>query len=184
MAFVSRADRDFTVKKDEDGVGPGSYISNSSFGKKLHSYAPFSSMTERSGIAGPTGKKNKAEAPGPGFYLPAQGFDKIQKDVKNMRTIQKQGLDKFGISILRPSNTFASKVDRFQKKKVDAGRRAQERSPEPGHYSLKEDWAKGGTIKMAKSQSHKVLKKPQNNPPSIPSHNNVFGYEYQEGRFI
>lgn len=37
---------------------------------------------------------------------------------------------------------------------------------------------------MAPDVKTKVLKNPQAAPPSIPSHNSVFGYEYAEGKFI
>ena len=88
MAFVNKKPRDFSIKKDNDGVGPGSYVGHNDFGKKQTGYAPFSSMTERNTIPEADIKSGlAAQAPGPGFYSPPQGFEKIANDVKSMKTI-------------------------------------------------------------------------------------------------
>jgi hypothetical protein len=116
-------------------------------------------------------------SPGPGFYSPNSGFDKIGVDVQNMKSIQNQGLDKYGISLIRPSNSFASKVERFNQSKLA---KRKEVSPEPGTYEIKNSWDAKGTIKMGVSHSHKTMKSPYQ-PPSIPSHDFVFGYEFKKG---
>ena len=82
--------------------------------------------------------QGKQVTPGPGVYSPNEcsGFDKIGVDVKNMKAIQEHGLDKFGISLIRPTNNFASNIDRFGKPKNLKVKKIAEKSPEPGQYNL------------------------------------------------
>ena len=104
MAFVYRAERDFTIKKDEDGVGPGQYVGHSEIKKKL-GYAPFLSITERITlpIQDPTVAVPGKDSLGPGRYTPMIGFDAVKQNMECMRSIQEQGLNNFGIRVIHPS---------------------------------------------------------------------------------
>lgn len=150
MAFVSRAPRDFSIKKDQDGIGPGSYVGHQEYKQNL-SYAPFSSLTERQTVVADAQKQAKL-APGPGFYSSNLGFEKIQQDQESMKTIQKQGLDRLGVKLIRPNCNFASKVERFTDK--TSPKAEKEIRPEPGQYQLPDQWAKKSGCKMNKSKSH------------------------------
>lgn len=85
------------------------------------------------------------------------------------------GLEKYGIPINKPLNAFASKVERFNEKEV----KEKSHTPGPGQYSQQSNW-----IKMQKTgpkpEWQMVPWTKQTNPPSIPSHDNVFGYEENE----
>ncbi len=170
MAFVYRSSRDFDVKKETDGVGPGSYVGHKDYNATL-SYAPFASMTERNTMQAndPTVATQGKGNPGPGFYKPNDGFDRINQDVENMKAIQSQGLDKFGISLIKPSGSFTSKVRRFNSSVSHNVKKNLEWSPEPGTYNLTKTWSAKGTIRMNASKKLTVVKENQN-PPSIPSH--------------
>ena len=136
-------------------MGPGSYVGHKEY-KVKQGYCAFSSLTERTMVNGPAGSATKQVTPGPGVYSPNEcsGFDKIGVDVKNMKAIQEHGLDKFGISLIRPTNNFASKIDRFGK----AGKKkSQEKSPEPGQYTLPSQWNTKGGVKMRRSQSQNSI---------------------------
>lgn len=88
MAFVYRSDRDFTIKKDEDGIGPGQYVGHSEYKKRL-GYAPFLSITERITlpIKDPTVAVQGKDSLGPGFYTPLVGFDQVKNNMDCMRSI-------------------------------------------------------------------------------------------------
>ena len=65
---------------------------------------------------------------GPGAYQPDQGFDQINRTMQSAKSVQLYGLDKFGISVVKPLTCFASKVQRFQHKALEE----QQRLPGPG----------------------------------------------------
>lgn len=48
------------------------------------------------------------------------------------------GLEKFGITVIKPSNCFASKVDRFTEKAV----KEKSITPGPGQYVQDPSWVK------------------------------------------
>jgi hypothetical protein len=81
-------------------------------------------------------------------------------------------LEKFGITVIKPSNAFASKVDRFQHQQKPT--KAQ--VPGPGQYNPKSEWVKVKSL-GTKSEWKNVAFNKISNPPSIPSHDFVFGYE-------
>ena len=56
--------------------------------------------------------------PGPGAYKPEIGFDQISKTMQSAKSLQLYGLDKFGITVVKQSNAFASKVTRFTDKNL------------------------------------------------------------------
>lgn len=124
--------------------------------------------------------------PGPGAYKPDVGFDSISKTMQSAKSLQMYGLDKFGISVVKPSNAFASKVSRFTDKQL----LEKQRLPGPGQYEgpPPEPVAKKPPIKRPsphKPQDAAALV-PWNkmHPPSIPSHDFVFGYEEENGELI
>lgn len=96
MAIVSRAARNFEIKKDKEGAGPGSYLGLHEY-KRALSFAPFASSTERTSIADAANNKTKGD---PGFYSPLSGFAKVERDVQNMKKIQKEGLEKYGLKLM------------------------------------------------------------------------------------
>ena len=52
--------------------------------------------------------------PGPGAYqADAGGFEQINRTMQSAKSVQQYGLDKFGIAVVKPSTSFASKVQRF-----------------------------------------------------------------------
>ena len=84
MAFVFIGDRFSPTEKGKDGLGPGSYIGHKTY-DRVSGYAPFASQTKRSIEDSNVNAKNKA--PGPGFYSPNTGFDKINHDVTSMKAL-------------------------------------------------------------------------------------------------
>jgi NADH:ubiquinone oxidoreductase subunit 3 (subunit A) len=57
--------------------------------------------------------------------------------MQSAKTLQQFGLDQFGIQLIKPHNSFASKVKRFE-----SGLSAQtaDTVPGPGQYYKPEDW--------------------------------------------
>ena len=76
---------------------------------------------------------------------------------------------------MKPHTSFASRVKRLG----ELGPKSE--APGPGQYHKDSEWVKRKTSNSQWSagiqQQHALLP----NPPSIPSHNNVFGYE-ENGR--
>lgn len=99
--------------------------------------------------------------------------------METANALSKQGLDKYGITLIKPSNMFASKVGRF-KGPTGLGdspvkTKETEQTPGPGSYALDPKWNDAKGIIKLKSEKHSTLS--LQNPPSIPSHEHVFGYE-------
>jgi hypothetical protein len=85
------------------------------------------------------------------------------------------GLEKFGITVIKPSNCFASRVQRFSDKQI----KEKVFTPGPGSYINDIEWAKNKKAGV-KPEWQQVVWNKMINPPSIPSHDNVFGYEENE----
>jgi len=110
--------------------------------------------------------------PGPGAYQPSLGFEHISKSMQSAKNLSMYGLEKFGVTIIKPSNCFASKVERFQEKEV----KEKQQLPGPGQYVAEQPWVKQKRI-APKPEWQQITWNRMTNPPSIPSHENVFGYE-------
>ena len=54
----------------------------------------------------------------------------------NAKTLQNFGLDQFGIQLVKPNTSFASKVKRFEGNFVSG----KEDAPGPGQYNYGQDW--------------------------------------------
>ena len=81
--------------------------------------------------------------PGPGAYNATTGFDHHNKAMQSAKTLQEFGLDQFGIQLVKPHTSFASKVQRFKEGLAPAG---TEHVPGPGQYYQEPKWIKtGGT---------------------------------------
>ena len=104
--------------------------------------------------------------------------------MENAKSLSKFGLDQFGIQLVKPSANFASKNKRFNDgtnatSLANGGPGVQTQQPGPGHYEVPGEWrasqskTQGG---WSQPQDHQVMQVLPN-APSIPSHNNVFGYE-------
>lgn len=109
---------------------------------------------------------------GPGAYQPAIGFDQIGKSMQSAKNLSMFGLEKFGITVIKPSNCFQSKVDRFQDKNL----KDKSQTPGPGQYTDDLNWVKQKK-NAPKPEWQQITWNRMQNPPSIPSHENVFGYE-------
>lgn len=73
---------------------------------------------------------------------------------------------------VKKTNVFASKVERFTDNK-----KTSDLSPGPGTYSVnRNNWERKTKTVTMRSDNSPPVARPLN-PPSIPSHNNVFGYE-------
>ena len=72
---------------------------------------------------------------------------------------------------MKPHTSFASRVKRFQGSELGPKNEA----PGPGQYYQQPQWIKQQKYnnQCNKGMTNALLP----NPPSIPSHNNVFGYE-------
>ena len=106
--------------------------------------------------------------------------------MQSAKSVQQYGLDKFGIAVVKPSTSFASKVQRFQDKNLVE----KQRLPGPGTYDGASKTDTQGNKKHSPShgkQQHDWQQVPWNkqiNPPSIPSHEYVFGYEEENGELV
>ena len=87
------------------------------------------------------------------------------------------GLEKFGITVIKPSNCFASRVDRFQDKQS----KEKSHTPGPGQYVGESNWVNSKRVNNNTGPKpdwqQQIQWNRMQNPPSIPSHDNVFGYE-------
>ena len=94
------------------------------------------------------------------------------------------GLDQFGIQVIKPSGQFASKTERFKEQE----KALKKWTPGPGSYAQnatqfarvqQRTFSGKGSQGMRTVEWKKPTEQPQllPNPPSIPSHNNVFGYQ-------
>ena len=54
------------------------------------------------------------------------------------KNLSMYGLEKFGITVIKPQNSFASRVDRFQEKKLQD----KTYTPGPGSYAQEEAWVR------------------------------------------
>lgn len=95
-------------------------------------------------------------------------------------------LDKFGIKVVKPTNVFASKVNRF----ADKNLQEKQRLPGPGTYTgaaeVTNTWGKKEKKRPSPHKNPDWAQVPWNkmHPPSIPSHDFVFGYEEENGELI
>ena len=108
-------------------------------------------------------RTKETETPGPWSYETIGGFDTVIKNLTSAYSLRQ--LDNF-----KPSTSFASKVTRFKyKTKLER--------VGPGAYKV-EQQAKWNAPWYANIGRQVSLKKSlQPTPPSIPSHDFVFGYE-------
>jgi hypothetical protein len=58
--------------------------------------------------------------------------------MQSAKNLSMYGLEKFGITVIKPTNCFASKVDRFQNKEV----KEKSITPGPGQYVGEASWVK------------------------------------------
>ena len=100
------------------------------------------------------------------------GFDQIHRDKESAKTLQAFGLDQFGIQFVKPNTCFASRVKRFQGSELGG---QQKDVPGPGQYFKEPEWVKKRQTNAGWNKSQSTALMP--NPPSIPSHDFVFGYE-------
>jgi len=57
--------------------------------------------------------KSKTHNPGPGQYDVPTGFDQISRTMTQVKALQNQGLENFGIQVIKNSCNFQSKQNRF-----------------------------------------------------------------------
>ena len=166
MAITSRASRNTLVSTftTPDVVGPGSYLKTER-DAAVHGFAPFSSTVERPNPGDSASKAN----PGPGTYSTA--------------------LDNtIGRTLLQPNGVppgagaaFTSKVQR-----MPGGSVVRAAEPGPGAYTLRDDWervaasaaasaAAAGAAAIGKARAAPPAKSA--GPPSIPVHEQSYGYE-------
>ena len=150
MAFVYRAERkighDPSKKVATTDIGPGMYINPKKYEPKPQVTEPFKAQVSRekdkaiNSIAlNPADGQTKFN-PGPGQYSQNVGFGQIQKSMENAKQIQRYGVEKYGITVIKPTGTFASKQQRFNQKTV----KEKSNTPGPGQYSDgKSNWDKG-----------------------------------------
>lgn len=58
--------------------------------------------------------------------------------MQSAKNLSMYGLEKFGITVIKPTNNFASRVDRFQDKNL----KEKSYTPGPGQYAGEAAWAK------------------------------------------
>lgn len=80
------------------------------------------------------------------------------------------GVDQINVQGIKPTSNFASKVPRFRNKKNS------NQNLGPGRYDPEENWVKNGK-NAPKAHFQAIQWERPPNAPSIPSHDNVFGYE-------
>lgn len=101
------------------------------------------------------------------------GFDQIKNNLESAKSLSQYGLEKFGITVIKQSNAFASKVNRFHGAANSANKHS---TPGPGQYTQEQQWVKVKSL-GTKQDWQAVAFNKITNPPSIPSHDFVFGYE-------
>ena len=75
--------------------------------------------------------KAKTYNPGPGQYEIPVGFDMIKKTMGQVKHLQNQGLENFGIQVIKNSCNFQSKKNRFDNREL----RDKALMPGPGAYN-------------------------------------------------
>ena len=58
--------------------------------------------------------------------------------MQSAKNLSMYGLEKFGITVIKPTNCFASRVDRFTNKTV----KEKSFTPGPGQYASESEWVK------------------------------------------
>lgn len=107
--------------------------------------------------------------------------------MKTVKELQNHGIDKMGVQIIQNSYNFKSSKERFD----DGGLLIKATQPGPGYYEPRESLGmnrntgttKSGTqlgFKNSSSQWGRESRPKIVNPPSIPSHMNIFGYDENE----
>ena len=146
MAFVSRAERSLDYGPKGTHLGPGAYLSNPK-PQPSHSYAPFSSTTERT-------FHSPLYTPGPGSY----SFSRLPADSQTDATARGK--------LYGP---FASKDQRFKEKKKAP-------VPGPGSYETVPAWKKTQKQPVKQEwNAMNWLRLPS--APSIPAPSQAFGYD-------
>lgn len=117
------------------------------------------------------GNKTANFGPGPGTYSSSHvGFESIQQASVTLKAQKELGVDPVMIGEQKPSSNFASKVPRFAEgKKIN-------NNLGPGRYVPDDEWIKSNK-RPPKPEFHQIQWQRAPHPPSIPSHDNVFGYE-------
>lgn len=97
--------------------------------------------------------------------------------MNQVNQLKQQGFENFGSNIIKNSCNFQSKAQRFQNREL----RDKAALPGPGHYDqdLSKPLGQNMVLSLSKKQQKQqsVLGPGVMNPPSIPSHLSVFGYE-------
>ena len=168
MAITSRAARVTTEQgalyTTPDVVGPGSYLKTDR-SLPVHGYAPFSSTVNRLGEGGSAGSAKTT--PGPGAYT-----------TPLLNTIGRTPFVPNGVPA-GAGAAFASKVSRLGSE----GKEGKKVVPGPGQYSLRDDWQA-----LQQKAAYRNRQPPQKRAPggggragagapSIPAHDQSFGYE-------
>lgn len=155
MAFVSRAERKLEItQKSPSNVGPGAYI-GPKYNKPAQSCAPFTSTTERD-IHKLFGTNY---TPGPGSYVLTPASAPNPKSTSHIDFT----------SIQRALAPFATGSERFKPKNPES-------SPGPGSYNFPSNWNnRKNSSKKTEWANVSWMRMPS--APSIPSHNQIFGYE-------
>ena len=116
--------------------------------------------------------QNATFGPGPGTYSSSYvGFESIQQASVTLKTQKDFGVDPIMINGQKQSSNFASKVPRFSE-----GKKFGNNNLGPGRYVPEDNWNKVNR-RPYKPEFHQIQWQRAPNPPSIPSHDNVFGYE-------
>ena len=158
MAITSRAARSthFSSFTTPDVVGPGSYL-RTDRDPTVHGFAPFSSTVER---PTPADLTKHTSTPGPGQYSTV-----LEHTI---------GRTPFVPNGVPPGAgaAFSSKVKRMP------GGPSKSAQPGPGQYSLYDSWQHTGEASGAGGMGRRQMPsaKPAG-PPSIPVHQQSFGYE-------
>lgn len=116
--------------------------------------------------------KSVKYTPGPGTYSASYtGFDQIKDKSMQLKQQKEFGVDQLVLQNVKPSSNFASKVERFTENKKGVNPNVG-----PDRYVPADDWIKESK-RPPKPEFQQIQWQRAPNPPSIPSHDNVFGYE-------
>ena len=116
--------------------------------------------------------KTTKYTPGPGTYSTSYaGFDRVKEASQQIKQQKEFGVDQLTMQNVKPSSNFASRVPRFNQKKKGVNPNLG-----PDRYVPQDEWVKPGKA-PPKPEFQQVQWQRAPNPPSIPSHDNVFGYE-------